>query len=690
MADGLVATNRVQLHQALHGYADGHRQIAASTVLKPRDAKTMLLLSDVSGPGARIDDGGYLTGYPLSESGQYAFARTWGAPEMSRPGCVWTHTLLIDFADLAVLPSLVDLLGAFRRPESSTQSEYGKPLTWEWSSQPARIEMNGEAAARRILAALYEDDPNLRVIAMRSFETDMDTVVVALWSQQWPRLRRSFRFCTLAMSDRSTKGTNFDLQLLPPGNHALRTRFSQAVEAESVSPGGEWLEEAISDLLNPEPQGLRQFLRDIGGDVVGGRSAFPALCRLHRLIAGLGSDPNAVEDAIVLLQDDLGNAQARTVRGTVARAAAAHAANLDDAAFEYLMDNLSLLDEATINAENGTLGRSILHRRPAAIASMVLVDGKSRLIAERALSAATNSDLVSALQTTPSLAAVVLERRPHLTAEPALWAYDLGVSTEGIQAMMRMSDRQPGLAAIFTARRSDLAAAATQALGPQDILAAVANGMLRSELASEDGERWVRAAADPGAVAQIFVNYPSLPLRFLALVSRVLGPDDLPNDYGDDPWCIAVLRAVGQLSEQEDNQLRAFLLTRSFGPRSRNQAQLARLGFEATYATAALNRLDDRSWRLFDERLPQSGFWRNWDMCQRLRIGVVSLFVERRLSPETFGRLVEDEQLFKLLAEQAARSWSGCALLKQVRQALMNAQDTSGIKRKDLIEQLLK
>lgn len=690
MADGVVATNRVQLHQALHGYADGHRQIAASTVLKPGDAKTMLLLSDVSGPGARIDEGGYLTGYPLSESGKYAFARTWGAPEMPRPGCVWTHTLLIDFADLAVLPSLVDLLGAFRRPESSAQSEYGKPLTCEWSSQPARIEMNAEAAARRILATLYEENPSSRVIAMRSFDADMDAVVVALWSQQWPRLRRSFRFCTLAMSDRSTKGTSFDLQLLPPGNHALRTRFSQAVEADSVSPVGDWLEEAISDLLHPEPQGLRRFLRDIGGDVVGGRSAFPALCRLHRLIIGFGSDPNAVQDAIVLLRDDLGNAQARAARATVARAAATQAVNLDDAAFEYLMDNLSLLDEATIDATIETLGRSILHRHPVAIASMVVADGESRLIAERALSAATNSDLVSALRTAPSLAAVVLERRPHLTAEPALWAYDLGVSDEGIQAMVQMPDRQPGLAAIFTARRSDLATAATQALGPQDVLAAVANGMLRSELTSADGERWVRAAADPGAVAQIFVKSPGLPLGFLALVSRVLGPDDLPNDYGDDPWCVAVQRGLGQLPEQENNQFRAFLLARSFGQRSRNQAQLTRLGFEATHAAAAVNRLDDRSWRWLDERLPRSMFWYNWDRCQRLRAGVVSLFVERHLSPETFGRLVVDERLFELLAEQAARSWSGCAFLKQVRQALMNAQDTSGFTRRYLIEQLLK
>lgn len=689
MADGVVAPNRVKLHQALHGYAEGHRQIAASTVLKPRDAKTILLLSDVSGPGARVDEGGYLTGYPLSESGQYAFARTWAAPEMPRPGCVWTHTLLIDFADLAVLPSLVDLFRAFRRPASDVQAEYGRPLTLEWSSQPARIEVSAEAAARRVLAALY-GKPSSRVIAMRSPEADMDAVVVTLWSQQWPRLRRSFRFCTLATSDRSTDGASFDLQLLPLGNHALRTRFSKAVEAESVSAAGEWLEEAVSDLSKPKPQGLRQFLRDIGGDVSGGRSAFPAICRLHRLIAGIASDPIAVEDAIVLLQDDLGAAQARAARATVARAAASQADYLDDAAFDYLMDNLSLLDEATIDAETGTLGRSILRRRPSALASIIVAGGANSIVAERALSEATVSELVPALQTAPSLAAAVLERRPQLAAEPALWAHDLGVSNEGIQAMMRLPDRQPVLAAILAAGRSDLVTACVAAVGPRDVLAAVANAMLRGELAPADGERWVRAAADLGALAQLFVEHPGLPRRFLALVSRVLGPDDLPNDYGDDPWCLAVLRAEGQLPEHKEYQIRAFLLARSFGSRSRNQAELARLGFEATHAAAAVNRLDDQSWRWLEERLPWSMLWFNWDRCQRLRAGVVSLFVERYLSPETFGRLVGDEQLFGLLAEQAARSSSGRAFLKQVRKALKNAPDASASTRRDFIERLVK
>ena len=109
MADALTR-DRIKVDQTLHGYNDGHRLIEGSLKLPQSDARTMLVLSDASGSGSRIPANGYITGYPLAESGKYVLARTWAAPEMSRPGCVWTHSLLIDFADLARLGSVDDLL----------------------------------------------------------------------------------------------------------------------------------------------------------------------------------------------------------------------------------------------------------------------------------------------------------------------------------------------------------------------------------------------------------------------------------------------------------------------------------------------------------------------------------------------------------------------------------------------------
>ena len=52
MAHGVKDKSRVRLNQTLHGYSDGHRQLASSIALKPKDLKTILELSDILGFGA--------------------------------------------------------------------------------------------------------------------------------------------------------------------------------------------------------------------------------------------------------------------------------------------------------------------------------------------------------------------------------------------------------------------------------------------------------------------------------------------------------------------------------------------------------------------------------------------------------------------------------------------------------------
>jgi len=84
MADELSFSGIV-VQQALHGYGDGHRLLAGSASLQTPDARAMLVLSDTSGASAKLPLEGYLTGYPLSKSGKYVLARTWAAPEVSRP-----------------------------------------------------------------------------------------------------------------------------------------------------------------------------------------------------------------------------------------------------------------------------------------------------------------------------------------------------------------------------------------------------------------------------------------------------------------------------------------------------------------------------------------------------------------------------------------------------------------------------
>jgi len=687
MVNGVDAARRVNLHQALHGYGEGHRQLATSVQLTSRDAKTMLVLSDISGPGARIDEAGYLTGYPLTDAGLYAFARTWPAPEMPRPGCVWTHTILIDFADLAVLPSLTELLSALQRPRLETRLDYGKPLMIECGDRPAYVEASYELSARRIIGALY-GKPSARITSPRDDRLDIDALITTIWSQQWPRLRRSFRFCTFAATDRSTESAPFDLQLLPTGNQAIRTRFPKATDAESVNASGNWLDDAVADLLNPRPRGLRLFLRQIGGDVSGGRAAFPTLCALHRLIEDFATDSDAVEKAIALLQDEFGPAQARAARAVVAGAALSEAERLNEEAFDYLLAHVDLVEPETVSNAAEVLGRVILRRRPAALAAMIGDDGPLAIIPERTFVSAPIPELIEGLSAEPKLSSFVLRERPELAIDPGFWAR-AAADDAGFEVLRSSDNRQSIVAAMIAAGRAELADRAVREAGELDVLRALSLLVRSNGLTGLDWPRWVRTAALPGPLSNLFASTNPIPRLLLSMITRVMGPDDVPNDYGEDPWLTAIRQADGEVSEADETRLRAYILARSLGWRSRNQAELAQFGFEPTHNAASRSKIEEESWRWLEPRLPWSVFWFGWDRCQRLRAGVIDLFVDRQLAPEVFGRLVQDGSLFAALAEQAARTSSGRRYLKGVRRALKDAPEDHYLARRRLIEKLV-
>lgn len=690
MVDGVTNTTRVEVHQALHGYAEGHRQLAASISLKPRDAKTLLILSDISGPGARLDDDGYLTGYPLTDTGVYALAKTWPAHEMSRPGCVWTHTLLIDFADLAAVTSVADLLSAFHRPSPDEHEKFGKPVTLNLCPDSSPIDEDNGPLARKIVGALYGKS-RAKIISVRSAGCDIESLASVIWLQQWPRLRRTFRFCTLSATDRSTEGAGFDLQFLPGNNKALRTRFPNAVDADAVTEDdGNWLDEAITDLVQPSPEGLRSFLRRIGGDIAGGRSAFRPLCQLYRLTKKFGSEPDALEAAIQLLEGELRGAPARAARVLVAAAALPFAGQLSSTGFAYLLDHLNLIESALVDASADKVGRVVLQRRPTALRDMLEVDGAVRRLAENALMNAPVSELLSSLQAEPGLALLFLQHRPQLAASPKVWSRDLRTEEAAFKALQSQNGAQPFLIAMMKAGRADLANRAIGEVGALEVLKAVTAEVRSGELSRGDCWTWLHIAAQPDAVAQWLSSIEDQPRQLLALLARAMRPDDVPNDYGEDPWLSALQRAKGSVSEIDETYLRTFLLARSLGWKSRNQAELAQRSFERIHNTAAANLLSDECWRLLDPILPRSILWFNWDRCQRLRAGIVDIFVERRLAPMVFGRLVQNEMLFRLLADQTAKTSSGCGYLNEVRRALFDAADPSYFERRRYIERLLK
>ena len=186
----------VNVEQTLHGYEDGHRLLASSIKLDEASDRSMLVLSDMLTPVLHSRDESYVSGYPLRSLGKYVIARTWLATELPRPGCVWTHSLLLDRETLASASLWISsILSMHRRPRAGHWSEFTAPISVDVVIELRLAFRIPLSRASELLRALYGTDER-RVVVTASHSTrgsrEDQEQVGALMEQMLPRLRDGF------------------------------------------------------------------------------------------------------------------------------------------------------------------------------------------------------------------------------------------------------------------------------------------------------------------------------------------------------------------------------------------------------------------------------------------------------------------------------------------------------------------
>lgn len=658
----------ILVHQTLHGYNDGHRLISSSLPLDATDARVMLVMSDLSGPGVKPSSQGYLTGYPLEKSGRYVLARTWAAPEMPRPGCVWTHSLIIENADLARFASAQTLLDTLTRPAGvDNRLAYGVPVPVLHQPKPNWIE--GTKQAEFLLQALYSF-PAQQIVAEAGAPFEDERVAIAIWIQQWPRLRRSFSFCTLSGIDRSGKGITLDLQFARETDRQLRSKFPDAVVADR-GPISNALQPLLADLVEPESSTLREFLRRTGGDVDGGRRAMLPLCELHASLLGI-HPPNLASavSALAALDGD-GKRQARSIRTLVARQALKAAGQLEDVVFEFLLETLEQsIDPAEQSEMGDKLGVELWQRSPHRFHAALVSEGLLGYVTSHALGEMRPEQIVSGLKTNGDIAMDIAERRPDILMLAAFWR----IPEVDDRLAERISDQNAGPAAraILAAGRIGPATTIINQTDPADLVRALES----DEAVPEAVLGWLATLCrDRSKTAAVLATGQVRRMATIITVARQTHPDDVSNAYGEDPWLIALRTASGPLGQSDENFLAAFLLARALGRESRSQAKLLRYSYTRVYKAFQEGSFSRETENLASSRLSWST-WFDSDSCSRLRETVTKRFVDQDLDPESFGLLTEDGPLAISLINEAARTRRGRDYLKRVHNALKNTGES--------------
>lgn len=662
----------VRLHQCLFGYDNGHRLLSTSLKL-PDDAAALLLQHSDLVPGlsgSQFDS--YWTGLPLSAAKVYALMRTWPAPEMPRPGCVWTHVILIALADMARFPDLGVLNSVLTRPSvSSNYSSYAGPLAIDPTEPSVKTPFSIQNGLS-VLRALYA--PGASGVVMDQGEP-LDAAVFAVWSQQWPRLRRAFSFRTAGPASDPSGATRFDLRIirdpLPSGPF---------VRAGSANVLADWESLAIDDLTAFEATPYRRFLWRYGSDMRRGREKYRFLAQLFLTTRLQTFDASTFE---------------RTL-GDVAEALP----EPDDG--KLLKDDLLSCGGSPYSLLPPASPIDSLHyviKHPDMTALPPVPEATFATLFD--LWPAHATELLGVAESAANSDGLIFEKligRLAAVAEPASF---IGLSREYSIVRKRVVMEKPDLldsADLGILPTDELLDLLTLLPDREDLAGKVVDRVLyidNADVAAIFTDRFLSLTESrvfEALVAEQTHSKPPLPhvwsdtvrQRSPELASHILNRVTTTTELGvlvewlglnvtsglravPAVWAGTLRRVDDDIQGQTRQRLLSYLLALALAQPSVGCEPLFEAAFETVHADIGSSRLPYDAFDALSRFLPNLYWWEQWDTCRRLRLAVAQAYVSADLDPQSFRRLTSDRVLFDRLVDATSDTASGHRYLKRVR-----------------------
>lgn len=652
--------------------------LATSLQLPEEAASVLLLLSDLA-PGLSLSaHGGYWTGAPLPSVKSYALMHTWLAPEMSRPGCVWTHVLIVAFSDIARFPELSILVEHFTRPSPATSFEsYGTPILLTPLSADATLRQKApcfaKVNAQRVIQAIYADHGTGTVIAPLGV---LDDVIFAIWSQQWPRLRRSFSFRTAASSNEnlSTTTKKFDLVVL-----LVSGRNQDKVIDNDLNSIEAWEKICIDDLLFPHNTEFRRFLWRYGSDVRLGRKRFKFLANiylstratrlsdknLHALLASVTKVLSSTEDGKVLKEDLVGSNQYSLLPSLdpidlltfyVNNPVASKLPTLSANTFEAIQQNWSDRSE------------EILSIAETAAEHATELEGK---LLDQLAAVTDSSTFLSSTQTRPNL------RDKLLASNPSLLDSDYLPNISSVE-LLRLIEYVPDDAHILIDRIllrllevDDINLAEEMIRRFPDSAIAAVMGAIESFFTGDRAtipQSWVKSiSAQSSKILNSGFIDRARTTSALSFFASMLGygqPAIL--QAGPMPWVNGLKNSRDNLGGGERQKFLVFLLELALYEPTAGCESLFEIAFDSIHTDLKYSKLSLEQLSQLLHFLPNLSWFKNWDYCLRLRLGIVDAYVKHNLNPTSFKRLTSNPYLYEELIELAGNSKAGCKFLRKL------------------------
>lgn len=664
----------VYIHQTIHGYREGHRLLSGSVPLGTDAARAMLVLSDMSGPAMRPGFEEYLTGYPLPGSEFFVFAKTWYAPEMRRPGCVWTHSFLLSRNQIGQTCAS-RLLSKFRRPQHEGV-EGAATIPVEIDETVGGSKRDGftdlTVAAALIGAVLGQALP---VIVTVEKADRVELSFLQLWEQLWPTAKAHFSFCTGALMPRSVGGALMDLQAVPRAVPSSQFRKSAGAALVLDLHAPRTVEPWVELFLEEATRGgstFRSWLEAAAG-AEASRGVVPSLAPLFGAWHAPGSSARTALASVVGAKGLDPDARGRLVGMVFARADA----ESGPAGRRELLQDLSedrandLTPIATVIEEE--VRRLFEGSRPDGVTLVLSLLGKALTpVGEGMLRAAILSLTPTDLESfgdgeAPYLPFIVGENQP-LASSPVLWSRAGSQSEEVLSRLGGMNladDERAAIVDAIISAKCDVPVDALVRFGGKAVvfrgLSAIASGHLQLSWA------WRSALGGQRDTVLDWLERLSAPtLADLELGSRFVSPEHAQSR-------LATVWKAGTASDETfPSRVAAFGLTLAFWEGSLDSPLFAKC-FQPAYDAAASSRLEYEAWEWIQEYAPSSYWWRDWDKCERLAKAIARLFEKRRASLETVFGIVHSPPAIKKIVAALDDNRDTRPYLKALRKAVASS-----------------
>lgn len=641
------------------GYNNGHTLLYGSIILPIEDKSLLLELSDWSGVN-EINKANYITGFPLIKTEYYALVKTWYADEMPRPGCAWSHVLLIHKKNFTDIENIEILINVFRRPSLLDENHHVYNIPVEIDSGKVKSpvsyinEFGNNSNLKRIIQELHctnnpiflPTDPNIK----------NELLFLRLWWLQPVNDRYLFTFCTGALTPRRYLNNVFRLQVVEK-----QSADYEYFVVGSVNEGGNfdcWLDIIQEELITSRSNYV-SFLNSITDDISPSKTNSIALATIFELI----SNEESIESGTLVFK--LFNILVKYFPDkTIAR-------KLKRGLLSQKV--LVALDEELFFLQNiVTINNDVFDIDDLQVVNRVLdvyennkatyFDFLNRIIKEnindvgililgRSSEILNEGDVVILINDYWSLFITFINIRPSLIEFEETWKLSKTQCLELFNVLLSNENAiELNWRIVINALLEKQVAFKPELLitlrkVASDYLSLVLD-WFDSHLNSNLQSQWVISlSSNIGKVIDWIEITKNIKLHTSILISKIIDPNsDEIKKRGGSVW-LAMSEVSLSSKSKETIYLHAFLTSIAFNFRDNNSETLLKNSFAIVYNEIANDSLDYNLTSMVLIHTKPLLFWQDWDKCKKLRIALADKFNESDWDHGLIYEIVKDYDL---------------------------------------------